>query len=68
MKRFHLGGAAIKAANLAHDGAGQERRYIDALKLIVEPTDGAVNVHQEWLHVGRCAGNRGFQLQQALPE
>ena len=68
MERFHLAGAAIKAANVADERAGQERRHIDALKLIVESTDGAVNVHKEWLYGGRCAGNRGFQLQQTLPE
>lgn len=68
MERLHVCRAAIKAANVADERAGQERRHIDALKLFVEPTDGPVNVHQDWLRAGRCAGNRGFQLQQALPE
>lgn len=61
MKRFHLGGAAIEAANVADEGARQKRRHVDALKLIVEPTDGAMNVQQEWLHGGRGAGYHGFQ-------
>jgi hypothetical protein len=61
MKRFHAGGAAIKAANLAHDGARQDRRGIDSLELIVQPAGTAVNVHKEWLDSGCCAGNRSFQ-------
>ena len=61
MKRLHLGGPAIEAANMAHEGAGQERRHINALQLIVEPTGRAMNVQEEGLHAGRGAGNRGFQ-------
>ena len=61
MKRLHLGGAAIKAANVADEGAGQERRHIDALKLIVEPADGTVNVQKEGLHARCGARNRDFQ-------
>ena len=61
MKRLHLGGPAIEAANLAHERARQERRHIDALQLIVEPTGRAMNVQEEGLHAGRGAGNRGFQ-------
>ena len=61
MKRFHLGSPAIEAANVADEGAGQERRHIDALKLIVQLTDSAMNVQKERLRTGRCPGNRGFQ-------
>lgn len=61
MKRLHFGGPAIEAANLAHERAGQERRHIDALQLIVEPTDGAVNVQQEGLYASRGTGYRSFQ-------
>ena len=61
MKRLHLGGPAIEAANMAHEGAGQERRHIDALQLIVESTGRAMNIQEEGLHAGRGAGNRGFQ-------
>ena len=61
MKRLHRGGSAIEAANLAHESAGQERRHIDALKLIVQLTDSAMNVQRERLRTGRCPGNRGFQ-------
>lgn len=61
MKRLHFGGPAIEAANLAHERAGQERRHIDTLQLIVEPTGRAMNVQEEGLHAGRGTGNRGFQ-------
>ena len=66
MKRLHRGGSAIEAANLTHESAGQERRHIDALKLIVQPTGRAMNVQEEGLHAGRGAGNRGFQSEQVL--
>ena len=41
---FHIAGAAIKTADLAYEGARQERRAIDALQLIMEPKGGPVNV------------------------
>ena len=68
MKRFHLGGAAIKAAHVADERPRQERRHIDVLKLVVDPADGAMNVHKERLHAGRGAGYRSFQSSELLPE
>ncbi|ODT44258.1 MAG: hypothetical protein ABS70_05940 [Nitrospira sp. SCN 59-13] len=68
MKRLHLGGAAIEAANMADEGAREEGRHIDALKLVVELTDGAVNVQEEGLHAGGRAGNRDFQSYKLLPK
>lgn len=68
MKRLHLSRAAIEAANVADERAREEWRHIDALKLLVESTDGAVNGDQEWLCAGRRAGDRGFQTQELLPE
>lgn len=68
MKRFHLGGAAIKAAHVADERPRQERRHIDVLKLVVDPADGAMNVHKEWLHATRGARYRSFQSSKLLPE
>ena len=49
---------------LTESGVGG--RHIDALKLIVERADGAVNIHKEWLRAGRRARNRRFQAQEVL--
>ena len=67
-KRFHLGGAAIEAADVADEGARKDRRHIDALKLVVESTDGAMDAHEQWLRAGRRAGDGGFETHELLPE
>ena len=66
VERFHVGCSAIKTADLAHEGARQKRRGIDALELVMEPKGGPVNVRQERLYIGRCACDDGFQLREAL--
>ncbi|MCC6965950.1 MAG: hypothetical protein IT391_06665 [Nitrospira sp.] len=68
MKRLHPGGPAIEAAQVADEGAGQERRDIDALQLIVQPTNGAVNVSEKWLYLDGGARNCRFQPQELLPK
>ena len=53
---------------MADEGAGQERRDIDALQLIVQPTNGAVNVPEKWLYLDGGARNCRFQPQELLPK
>ncbi len=56
VKRFHVGCAAIKTANLAYEGARQLRGGIDALQLVMEPKGGPVDAREQRLHISRRPG------------
>lgn len=68
MKRVHVRRAAIEAAYAADKGAREDRRHIDALKLVVEPAGGAVNTREEWLRAGRRAGDGCFETHELVPK
>lgn len=68
MERFHLSGAAIKAANQADDGARQGRRGINTLELIVQPASGVINACEQSLYPRDCTGDRRLEHRQATVE
>lgn len=68
MERFHLSGAAIKAANPVDDGARQERCGVDALQLVVQPASGVINACEQILYPRDCTGDRRLEHRQAIVE
>jgi hypothetical protein len=68
MKRVHVRGAAIEAADSADDGSRQERCDVDALQLVVQTASGVINACEQSLYPGDCTGDRRLEHRQAIVE